>query len=370
MSDHADPLEARYRRLLCVFPPGHRARYGEEMIDVLMASSAPEQRHPGFRESLDLVLSGLRTRLGAAAAGGLSPASRSAAMVFGFLSCVVLAMLSWYDVAADVVWRGVFDGPVRDGWLAAVPHRSLATGVGWTLVACLCAAGLRQLAALGAVVGFLGAVGIAGGAYGSAPDSLVSSWWLLTLTAFTAACLLALIRTAGTRGWRDLMRRDPGRLSPLGRRAVVALTATALLIVVDPVATRALTVVESDGDGVSTMHSRIPVLPLGPLTRDGDNHLGAVALVVMLVVLVLRLRPPVRRRVLLLTAPTVATAVFVQTGLRGYLESSARFRPPVYLTTGQSGALVLAPLLVFAIGTWLLRRYERRLAGVPIAGLK
>jgi hypothetical protein len=78
--------------------------------------------------------------------------------------------------------------------------------------------------------------------------------------------------------------------------------------------------------------------------------------------LVARLHPAVRRRVLLLTAPTVAVVVLVRAGFQGFLVSSPRFWPPVLLTFGQWGALLLVPPLVLAAGAALLRRYERELA--------
>ena len=248
--------------------------------------------------------------------------------------------------------------PVSRGWLAQVPHRSVAMAAGWTLVACLCVAGRRQLAALAAAVGLIGEAAVVGRGYGFAPDSLVSSWWLLTLTTFTAACLLALVRpAAGTAGG------DPDRRSPLSRRALVVLTAAAVLAVAEPFVARALSVVHAGPGGAWLVQSRIPTVRLpGPLGRYGDNHLGALLLVGAFGLLVLRLRPPVRRRVLLLTAPTVATAGLVETGFQGFLQSSPRFWPPVYHTAGQWSALVLVPLLVFGLVTWLLRRYERKLA--------
>jgi hypothetical protein len=390
---HPDRLAARYRRLLGLYPPEHRARYGEEMIGVLMAASAPGQGWPDIRESLDLVVSGLRVRLGVGVGGGLSPASRSAATVFGFLTSVVLAALSWYQVTADVAWRGLFGAPVPHGWLAQVPHRALAMAAGWTLVACACAAGRRRVAALGAVFGLLGEAVILGREYDFAPDSLVSSWWLLTLITFAAACLVALTRPApatdgagsdageldaevgdagadppnagvlSVGGWRSVLRRDPEPLRPLGRRAVVALTAGALLSLVEPFVARALTVIEPHRDNAWVVQNQIPAVPLpGLFSRYSDSHLGAVVLVITLVVLVLRLRPPVRRRVLVLVGPTAATVLLIEAGFQGFMVSSPRFWPPVYLTIGQWSVLVLMPLVVFAAGTWLLHRYERKLA--------
>jgi len=388
---HPDRLEAYYRRLLAVYPPRHRARYGEEMIGVLMASSAPGQRRPNLRESLDLVLSGLRARLGAGVGGDLSPAGRAAARVFGFLASVVLAALSWYEVAARIAWSDLpFGDPVPHPWLAQVPHRALAMGVGWTLVACACAARLRRVAALGAVFGLLGYAVIVGRGYDFAPDAVVSSWWLLTLTAFTAGCFVSLVRSApavdeawpgdgepstvhdpsadarggnapGASGWRGVLRRDSDRVRPLGWRAVVALTAGALVTVGDPFLGRALVVVEPEGNGAWAVNTRSPNFWL-PVFGNPYDHgpLRAVLLVVTLVVIVLGLRPAVRRRVLLLSAPVAGTVVLVQTAFQGFVSSGPRFT--AYLTIGQWGALVLVPLLVFATGTWLLHRYEQRLA--------
>ncbi len=65
---------------------------------------------------------------------------------------------------------------------------------------------------------------------------------------------------------------------------------------------------------------------------------------------------------LLLAAPVAATALLIQIGFSGFMQSSPSFWPPVYLTAGQWSALVLVPLMVFATGAWLLRRYEHKLA--------
>jgi hypothetical protein len=76
------------------------------VIGVLMASSAPGRRRPDVRESLDLVMSGLRTWWGVGA-GGLSAASRSAATMFGFLvSSILLAAWSWSQVSTGIARRG------------------------------------------------------------------------------------------------------------------------------------------------------------------------------------------------------------------------------------------------------------------------
>jgi hypothetical protein len=48
-------LEASYRRLLRLYPPGYRARREVEMLDVLMQSAPPEQRRPAARDAADLI---------------------------------------------------------------------------------------------------------------------------------------------------------------------------------------------------------------------------------------------------------------------------------------------------------------------------
>ena len=56
-------LERRYRRLLAWFPAEHRTFYAEEMIGVLLASAPDDQSRPGGAETVDIAISGLRTRL-------------------------------------------------------------------------------------------------------------------------------------------------------------------------------------------------------------------------------------------------------------------------------------------------------------------
>lgn len=48
-------LEARYRRLLRLYPREHRARYQAEMLAVLLEVSRPGQQHPGLRNGADLI---------------------------------------------------------------------------------------------------------------------------------------------------------------------------------------------------------------------------------------------------------------------------------------------------------------------------
>ena len=48
-------LEARYRRLLCMYPADHRSVHRDEMLGVLMAAAEPGQDRPGLSESANLL---------------------------------------------------------------------------------------------------------------------------------------------------------------------------------------------------------------------------------------------------------------------------------------------------------------------------
>jgi hypothetical protein len=98
----------------------------------------------------------------------------------------------------------------------------------------------------------------------------------------------------------------------------------------------------------------------------GDGQLSTVVtgLVLLAVVatVVLRLTPMVRRRALALAAPPAAVVLVVALFFNGYLVSTVRFDPPVYLVAPQWILLAATPVLVLTVGAWLVGRHERRLA--------
>jgi hypothetical protein len=49
------PLESRFRRLIALYPAGHRAVYAEDMINALMDGARPGQRRPHLRTTVDLL---------------------------------------------------------------------------------------------------------------------------------------------------------------------------------------------------------------------------------------------------------------------------------------------------------------------------
>jgi len=127
--------------------------------------------------------------------------------------------------------------------------------------------------------------------------------------------------------------------------------------------TSATPVLEAAGTDVTgtwsttfSVNERLRVLWFDP------TRLAGLALVLTTAVVVWRLAPTVRRRVLVLAAPTVATVLLVWVMFGGFLQSSPRFDPPVLLVTPQWLALTLVPVLVFALGAAAVTRHERRLA--------
>ncbi|GII26765.1 hypothetical protein [Planotetraspora mira] len=62
-------LEQHYRRLLAWYPKEHRAEHADEMLAVLLAGSAADQRRPAVRETVDLARGALAIRLRRALVG-------------------------------------------------------------------------------------------------------------------------------------------------------------------------------------------------------------------------------------------------------------------------------------------------------------
>jgi hypothetical protein len=354
-----DPLERRYRRLLGCYPADYRARYDEEMIGVLMSASAPEQRRPDPREALNLVASGLRTRLRMAASGVRTPAWRAAFIVFAYLGAAAITAISTYSQ----IIRG------DDPYLLALvvgPHWSrggIALSIGWALVALAVALGRTRIAAIGAALDVVGQLTVVALLYPNNPAAVVNEWWRVVLAIFAAAALLAVFRgparepaATGTVGDETAGGGTAGGVTafrfPLGVRARIAVGVCVLLVGAWPIIEGWNEVSKPVGADMWEVHQRI-TLPVYPLTD--------LLMIVTYAVIVLRLAPAVRRRVVLLAAPAVATLAMVYWTFGGYLAFSPRSDPPVYPVVPQWIGLVAVPLLVWAVGLGMLRRYERKL---------
>ncbi|WP_194906780.1 hypothetical protein [Catenulispora rubra] len=55
-SEHSEGLERRYRRLLRILPKPYREARAEELLSVLMETSAQRRRWPEVREALRAVI--------------------------------------------------------------------------------------------------------------------------------------------------------------------------------------------------------------------------------------------------------------------------------------------------------------------------
>lgn len=355
-----DRLERGYRRLLACYPAAHRAVYGDEMLGVLMSVSTPGQRRPGAREALNLLGHGLRQRLRATLPEIRVPVWRDAFGVFGYLASVLVAVVSAAPVVGALSWRGPSTPPSRSG---------AALAVGWILVAAAAGLGWRRIAAAGATVGVVGQAIVLALAYAWDPGRLVTSWWLLVLATAAAASLVLRWQPAPEpesdpepeSGLAPAVRIRP---RPLGARSTIAVAVAAALGCVAPLGeARAATVVRLD----EWTFTESPVVSLRPLALPmiGDRPFILAAALVLLVTyatVLLRLRPLIRRRVLVLAAPAAAVALVVAWTFNGFLVSTARFSPPVLLVTPQWTVLAATPVFTFALGAWMVARFERKVA--------
>ncbi|HEX6683840.1 MAG TPA: hypothetical protein VF062_13635 [Candidatus Limnocylindrales bacterium] len=262
-------LEARYRRLLGLYPAEHRRRFGDEMLAVLMSAAADGQRRPPLGESVNLLWHALWRRL-----GGLRQPQPDGPWAQALAVVGVVGSLSLFAVNLDTGW-------LPSGTAAALTlivlfgPRWLVVPVAWVAVA---------------INTFL-------------VPSIETLWTLLLLGLTTAIALSA---------------RQPARegLRLLGGRGVAML------------ATVALAVGGSKMTGGWTLSQIVVVL----------------AAIAGTVVLWRRLDGPVRRRVLVILAPSAALYFLVVRNM--YFFPDALF------------ALTLA-VVVAVLGFGLLKPWER-----------
>lgn len=76
-----DDLERRYRRLLRSYPSGYRRERGDEIIATFLDGAAPGQTRPTAADTADIVVAGLRVRLGVLGGGDVGLGLRTAAPV-------------------------------------------------------------------------------------------------------------------------------------------------------------------------------------------------------------------------------------------------------------------------------------------------
>jgi hypothetical protein len=322
-------LELRYRRLLGVYPAGHREFYGPEMLAVLMAGARPGQRFPAPAEIVDLLRGGLAARLRRAARP--STAWRDAAGIAGLLGAVVLMAVAGRRLLFGLEYAQASGDPmsafgVRGGLLLDVALRTVA----WlaVVVAALCAA--RRTAA---VLGLVAAVVELGAIVAWMPRDWCRPFhmsWSPVLTALVVACLLVTARA---------------RITGLSRGSVLRLAGVLALAAVAR---------RPSDDGLRWW--------LSTGANGTDRSLVAVAAVLGAAALVVTgLRPvpaEVRRRLLVLIAP-VAVVPVAQRLMAGQTGLAWAYHPTPVMIAAQSVVMIGAPLAVLALGLTLLRLRER-----------
>jgi len=137
-----DELERAYRRLLALYPAGHRRVHEQEILGVLMTGARAGQRRPGLAESVDLIWGALLIRLRPGRYGAAGPEWGDALAV---VSIVLPVFFLVYSAAATLA---VFSGfPLMPRALASYAVTQLLTRAA---LAALVLLGLRRSAALAA----------------------------------------------------------------------------------------------------------------------------------------------------------------------------------------------------------------------------
>ena len=137
-------LEARYRRLLALYPAEHRREHQDEMLGVLMTGARAGQLRPGLRETADLIWGTLLIRLRPARRDSGWPLWRDALAVVSLL--LPLIMLAYF-VTVSVADLGLPAEGTSFLVFAIVSAWSLG---GWLILAVLTLLRLRRTAVLAA----------------------------------------------------------------------------------------------------------------------------------------------------------------------------------------------------------------------------
>ena len=125
-----DALARRYRRLLFAYPDSYRRQRGDELLGTLLDTARPGQRRPSVADAADLVLGGLRQRLGGTVAADLEAgitlaapfALALAAGLCGFLWLTVERLPDGYSSTGPFLTVGPAAYAV---WLAAALLRAV-----------------------------------------------------------------------------------------------------------------------------------------------------------------------------------------------------------------------------------------------------
>jgi hypothetical protein len=208
-------LEARYRRLLAMYPAEHRRKHQDEMLGVLMTGARAGQHRPGLADTANLAWGALLIRLRPARPGTAWPFWRDAlAVVSVLLPLMVLAYSGLLSVATLATLR--VGSPIFNA-LAGSDAKFLG---GWTIVAALALLRLRRTAALVSVALLIWLV------YSSAD---VPNWSYIDAPSMRSLCvagleIVALVASPGPRRAMQILNWRHYALAlaiPLGLASVV-----------------------------------------------------------------------------------------------------------------------------------------------------
>ncbi|WP_329102855.1 hypothetical protein OG792_25075 [Micromonospora sp. NBC_01699] len=353
-------LESRYRRLLTVYPWEHRRRYEEEMLGVLLEDARPDQRHPDIGDMTNLVLAGLRTRLGWTARGLADRAWHDAAAVTGLLAALTLLALNGHALVSKMeLDRGPMAYPFGSGdGVEALDW--LPIGV-WAAVCVAVLAGLPRPAVALGWAALVVEIALFPAQYSTDPVPVVSGLWQLVLGLVAAIALTV-----------PAPRRRA--LAVLGtRRLLTIIFALAAIVAVFLVNRLASSQLATDGSPyhVFPLHdNKIARRELELVGGSTGQVLFYLALLLAagltVLIAVATVDGPVRRRIAVLSAPVVTLVMLVNQTLDGWAVSNMNMGHPIYLVPAQWAALATVPLLTFAIALLLLRRREQTLRMVAL----
>ncbi len=319
-------LERRYRRLLACYPPAYRAAYGEEMLAVAMAAARPGARWPDPGEAADLILTGLRRRLGSARPASLNPAWRDAAGIAAVIGPIVMAA---FPVAPNL-------GPGRWQYFPTASFSGIIVAALWFAVAVAGMLRWRRFALAGSCVLCAGLIYELSRAAPNEPNKFgVFGWKVVFAALIVGSALLALKSKQRLLSWW----------------AGTATAVIAILLAVLPAIQNGLPGAGSFTEVNSYMQLQTSLYEALP-----------VGLVLVLLVIVVRQKAGVRSRLIVMLVAAAATFAFDMAAFSGILSIEDPLNyPPNGPGWWQSSAFTVAvPVLCFAVGVTHLARNERR----------
>jgi hypothetical protein len=181
--------EARYQRLLRLYPRAYRDEHGPEILTTLMESAGSSRRHPEWRETAELVVGALRAR-----AGRVTPASalRLAALLLLAHATAILGAHAGRALFSEVLQGAGLALPSSAGYIAGFVAGASA------LV--LVAAGRYRLAALLTVAALVSQQWANNWIIWEA-QLVLGEFWQLPLALLTATALIPLRPAPCRRPW-------------------------------------------------------------------------------------------------------------------------------------------------------------------------